>query len=114
MKKLLIVIGILALVGGAGAVVWVATASPERATCVRLGELCGSQNKELADLDKCMATMQEVHEAAGDERMEAMSACVDQADTCATAAGCMAGTGMSVLTEVMGDFLKGLGNTISK
>jgi hypothetical protein len=115
MKIVLIVLGVLVAVAAVGGIVWAVTSSPERSVCIRLAELCADPKDGSADdLDACMESMQAVHEAAGEKEMEKLVTCIDDADTCATASGCMAGTGFNVMTDVMGDFLKGFGKTLGK
>ena len=112
MKKLLLV----ALVGSAvvGTVVVASGASkaatPEGKMCVRLAELC-STDQSTKDFDECVDGMKQLRKMSGDRAFERSQQCVEESSSCAAASGCMMG-GVGVGT--IGEMLKGFGNAMSK
>ena len=104
MKKLLFGALLLVVIGAA---LWFTTGSPERDSCVKLGELCGGESADLGKLDQCVDGMESVSEDLSDKKMEKLNACIEKAETCPEAMGCMAGSGFSKVSDVAGDFLDG-------
>ncbi len=47
------------------------------------------------------------------QRLDKLATCVAEAQSCPEAGGCMAGVGLSALTDSAHKFLKGLGKTLS-
>ena len=96
-----------------GAVVYFAAfrSTPERVMCTRVAKLCGADGK-MKDLDACVADMEKVSDKVGSKRFKKTAQCVDKAGSCPEAAGCLAGTGVSIIHELLGEFLKGFGKTI--
>lgn len=113
MKKLLgtvlvgsMVVGGVTLVRGASA-----ASTPEGKMCVRLADMCPGDATKPMTLDECVGDMKEMRKVAGKRAFEKTQQCVDEADSCAAASGCIAG-GIGV--GAMGEMLKGFGNALTK
>ena len=112
MKKVLLV----ALVGTAvvGTVVVASGASkaatPEGKMCVRLAELCAT-DQSTKDFDECVDGMKKLRKMSGDPSFDRSQKCLDESQSCAAATGCMVG-GAGVGS--VGEYLKGFGNALSK
>lgn len=84
-------------------------APPEKRVCGKVATLC----KLDADAQKqCVEQFPEVTKAIGPDRTSKLVSCVSEADTCAQAGGCLAGSGLSAMTEMMNGFLQGLKKTL--
>jgi hypothetical protein len=109
MKKLLVVLGFTAVI----AIVLFATrravATPERAACVHLGELCDA-DFDADKLQACTDNLERARKLAGAAAADRSIACIDQSTTCAAAVGCTVG-GIGV--GAAGEFMKGLGKALS-
>jgi hypothetical protein len=104
MKKLVIVVVVLGvLVGG---VAWAFTRKPERRLCVRVGELCGAE-ASLGDYEQCVDEMERLSKVVGEEPFENAAECVDDADSCVQAMGCVTGAGYRALPKLAEEFFKG-------
>jgi hypothetical protein len=105
MKKLLAVVIVLVVAGGAyAAYAW--TQTPERRLCRRMGELC-QVDGTFKDFDECTAAVEKLEKQVGEERVEQAANCVDKADSCAVATGCIAGTGFDVMQDLLRGFMRG-------
>jgi predicted negative regulator of RcsB-dependent stress response len=106
--KLLGTLLILALIAGAG---WYAYNTwlrpPERQACLRLAELCGSEGD--AKLDQCEERLGKLEEATGEQAFGETVACVEQAETCIKATGCLAGGALRGL----GQFFEGMADSVT-
>lgn len=106
MKKALPLILFLVIAGAAvGAFAYMR--NPTRIACVRVADLCGAQGGSVSDLDQCVDTVKQWRKIAGDEAVDKGVACVETANTCGEAMGCMAGAGFKGMQGVFNDFLKG-------
>lgn len=101
MSKLLV----LAAVLGLGAVVYakVIRSTPAEAACERLDTLCGGE----VDIGECTDAFGEVEKIVGEKVVDKATECIDRADTCMEAVGCMAGAGSHVLDELEQGFERG-------
>ncbi|MBK9267037.1 MAG: hypothetical protein IPM54_45580 [Polyangiaceae bacterium] len=108
MKKAIPIIVLLAIIG-AGVFAFAYMRNPNRAACVRIGELCGGKDGTKAQLDQCTDQVEQWRKVAGDAPVDKGIACVDGAKTCGEAMGCVAGAGISGFQKVVDDFLKGFG-----
>lgn len=103
MRKFLGTLVILALLGAGG---WYAYTTwlvpPEDKMCGRLAELCGTQGKHAPE--QCPQHLRSFRKAAGDKAFQRASACIDSAESCLAAGGCIAGASVHGL----GQFLEGL------
>jgi len=97
MKKLLAV----AVVLGLGAVVYakVIRSSPETRACERINSLCGQK----VEVGECREAFDEAEKILGEKVVDRATDCMDDADTCMEAVGCMAGA----TTHALEDFEKG-------
>ncbi len=108
MKKALLVVVLLAVIGG-GAFAFAYMRNPNRAACIRTAELCGGKGGSKEQLDQCTSQVEQWRKVAGDAPVDKGITCVDEAKTCGEAVGCVAGAGISGFTNVVDDFLKGFG-----
>ena len=60
----------------------------------------------MKDLDACVADMEKVSDKVGSKRFKKTAQCVDKAGRCPEAAGCLAGTGVSIIHELLGEFFR--------
>ena len=111
MKKALPII-LFVVIAGAAAGAFAYIRNPTRMACVRVGDLCGVQGGTASDLDQCVDNVKQWRKIAGDDAVDKGVACVEKANTCGEAMGCMAGAGFKGLEGVMNDFMKGFGNAI--
>lgn len=97
MKKLLVVAAFL----GLGAVVYakVIRTKPEEAACERLNDLCGKR-MDVTDVGECREALDEAADIFGDKAMDKAVDCMETADSCMEAVGCMAGAGTHALHEL--------------
>jgi hypothetical protein len=93
MKKLLVVAAFLAI----GAVVYakVIRDTPEEAACERLHKLCG----DTVPVGECTKEMDKAADVFGEKAMDKAVDCMDDADSCAEAAGCLVGAGKHMVDE---------------
>lgn len=112
MKKGLIVLALLVVLGGVGAA-FVFLRTPERRICTQLGNLCGAQGT-YQDYGACVDQIEQLGKALGEERVEQAATCVADMDTCPAAVGCIAGTGVQMMQDAMGEFLKGVNRSKEK
>ncbi|MEZ4446712.1 MAG: hypothetical protein R3B72_46975 [Polyangiaceae bacterium] len=106
MKKVLIGAAVLVALGAGITAAIAVTRSPEEKICMRLGDLCGAEGT-YSDLERCAKDIAEIEKAVGDKRMGELSECIDDVDSCVAATGCIAGTGLDVMGDMAGEFLKG-------
>ena len=102
MKKAIIVVLVLCMIAGGVAF----------ALSSQVAKLCKVEGT-VKDLEQCVGDVEKLKEHLGDKRLAETASCVDKAGSCAEAMGCMAGTGMKVLQEAAGEFLKGLGRSLN-
>lgn len=108
MKKAVVAVVVLGLIGGGAAFAFLK--SPERSACLRMADLCGTQNGTKQDLDQCVDQIKQFRKVAGDEAADKGLVCVDGAKTCGEAVGCVAGAGFKGVQGMVNDFFKGFGN----
>jgi len=106
-KKALAAVLVLGVIG---ATAFALTRSPERSACLRVADLCGTQNGTKQDLDQCVDDIKQFRKVAGDEAADRGIVCVEGAKTCGEAAGCVAGAGFKGIQGVVDGFFKGFGN----
>ncbi len=111
MKKAIVVVILLCVVAG-GVAFALTRGTPERQLCTQVAKLCKVEGT-VKDLDECASDLEKLKEHLGEKRLEETAECVDEAGSCPDAMGCMAGTGMKVLQEAAGEFLKGLGRSLN-
>ena len=111
MKKVAAGILLVGLVAGGAAYAIVNT--PERAVCVKMGELCDVQGG-YQDLDACVKQVEELEKVVGKEPVEKAAACVAEANSCVEGSGCLAGAGYSAMPKLMNDFFKGFNRANDK
>ncbi len=114
MKKLLLFVIVLGLVAAGGA--WLLLRStPERNVCTRTWELCGMGEGKLEELERCVEDVEKLRQKADDATFQRTVKCVDQANTCAGAMGCLAGGAFDDAFDhakrALGDFMKGFRET---
>ncbi len=78
--------------------------------CSKMAVLC-STSDEKVDTAACERKLADGRKLSGEANVERSIACLSEARTCAAATGCLAG-GIGV--GAVGEFLKGLGSSLSK
>jgi hypothetical protein len=114
-KKIVIVAVVLLLVVvGLGLVfgkkVLLAFASAETQACAKIGDLCGRDGSQR-DLDACVNGLAQTRKAVGDEAVNKTLACIEDAETCVAASGCMVG---GIGAGVVQELLKGIGDAVGR
>lgn len=115
MKKLLVIaVVVVVVVVGIGLLfgkrVLLAFASPETKACAKIGDLCSAEGSSR-DLDACVDGLEKTRKVVGDEAVDKTIACIDDAETCVAASGCMVGgIGVGVLEELV----KGIGDAVRR
>lgn len=104
MKKLVLV---LALAAAVGAAYWM-WGRPEQRACRNLASLCGVETR--ADCDELFATLS--RQAPEDAAKAAR--CINEATSCAGAAGCTAGSALRLGAGMLKDFAEGVGKSLGK
>ncbi len=107
MKKVVIALVVLGVIGGG--VAWAVTRTPERRLCIRMGDLCGVEG-DLSDFDTCVQELEKLEKLVGEEPVESAAECVDKADSCVEATGCVVGAGVKAGPKLMQEFLEGFQN----
>jgi hypothetical protein len=111
MKKFLVVIIVLGVI--VGGVAWAVMRQPEQTVCTKIADLCGVEGTK-ADLDECVAEIQEIEKVLGKEPVERVAKCVDGAKTCAEAMGCVAGESMNTMQDQLNEFMKGVRKSLDQ
>ena len=101
-----------AVVGGVTLAKGASTAStPEGKMCARLEVVCHTDEPDGISVEQCTHQMKEIRTQAGNASFDKSERCIEEAQSCAAAAGCMVG-GIGV--GMTGEMLKGLGNAMTK
>jgi hypothetical protein len=110
MKKLLVLVVVLAIAGAAAG--WLLLRStPERSVCTRTWELCGVGEGKLEELERCVQDVEKLRQKSDDETFKRTVKCVEQANTCPGAMGCLAGGAFDDAKRAFGDFVEGFKKT---
>ena len=114
MKKLIGLVVVLAVVGGA--VFGYYEMRPERRACAKLVTLCESADKGDSgkkERKDCEDTFAELKSTSGPESVEKPAQCILDSKTCPEATGCfVGGVGGGLLRGAAGEFFKGLGKSV--
>jgi hypothetical protein len=85
--------------------------TPEGRSCVKLKELCPVRtdaSHEPRTLEACVQDLEDLRKIAGPPAVDRSMSCVNEAQSCTAALGCMAG-GIGV-----GAMMKGFGSALSR
>ena len=104
MKKAVAAVVLLGIIGGG--VAYAVTRTPEKRLCVAMGDLCGVEG-DFKDYENCVESIERLEKVVGEEPIETAADCVDRADTCVQATGCLAGAGYKALPNLMKEFVEG-------
>jgi hypothetical protein len=85
-------------------------ASSDQAACTRIADLC-STSGEKVDVPQCETKLSDSRKLSGAGNVDRSETCIAEAKTCAAATGCISG-GIGV--GALGEFLKGVGSSLSK
>jgi hypothetical protein len=91
------------LVFVAAATVIIEGCSSEARLCRRMEKLCGTSAED------CRTLATEAQENFGDAGLKTLGQCFADENTCSSAMGCVAGSGLKSLGKAAGDFLDALG-----
>ena len=103
MKKLVLMIFLLGIVGAAAYGAYLYFMAPQRVFCTRLVQLCEIGGEK--PIDTCNEALKAAAESEPDAIREAAS-CAIEADSCTGAAGCLVGAGATVGLRELGPMLK--------
>jgi hypothetical protein len=113
MKKLLVLLVVLGLLGAGGWFLYGRYLSPERQACGRLAELCGGKDEQRNE-SSCEEGLEDYKKMVGQQAYDKALACVDEAKSCLGAAGCMTGGGLRGLGQFLEGVFKGLEPDLKK
>lgn len=110
MKKLLVAMVILGVLGGAGFYLYSQVLFPrQRRACVHLGQLCGGRELGEAGLKRCEAAFEQLYKMGGKGRADDATRCVLQSKSCMRAAGCMGGVSLGFTKDLFDGLRDALG-----
>lgn len=109
--KLVLVVVLLFGAGAAAYFLMQGPMSPEHRTCAKFVDLCGSATMSV---DKCVDVVRDLKKSAGQSTIDTLATCTTSATSCPGALGCLTGAGMKTATGAVGDFLKGLGDSLKQ
>jgi len=95
MKKLIVFLVVVALIGFGGWQLYVRVFNPDYQTCNKLAELC-AKGKDFTSkhMDSCQSGLDNLREVIGDDKARKAGKCVVDAESCIGAVGCMTGAGL--------------------
>ena len=100
MKKFLVLIVILGVLGGAGYYLYSQVLFPkQRRACMQMGRLCGGGELGEAGMKRCEAAFEQLYKMGGKARADAATSCVLESDSCMRAAGCMGGVSLGITKD---------------
>ncbi len=82
---------------------------PPKRICDKVATLCELKPE---DRQQCQDSVEQNTQSLGKERLGKLQECVDTSKSCAEAAGCVVGTGVSVAADGMKKFFKGFGRAL--
>ncbi len=102
---------LLLLLVGAGAYLYWSYGMdhPRLAACARFAELCGADNRR-----QCDDALDALVKVSGREALDGPLACLRKAEGCPEASGCLAGAAGKAGLKAAEQFLKGLGESLTK
>lgn len=107
MKKLLVFLIVVGLIGGAAYFGYTRyIAKNPRSACRKLADLCGHQGDDQQK--QCEDAIQRMEKISGKESVGKSVSCILGSDSCAKGMGCMVGMGVGAL----GEFLDGLKRSV--
>ena len=111
MKKLLVALVLLGILGGAGYYLYSKVLYPrQRRACIKMGKLCGGRELGEAGLKRCEGYFEQLYKVGGKGRTNDAVRCVLASESCLRAAGCMGGASLGVTK----DFFEGFRDTLLK
>ncbi len=101
MKKLIIFVVIIGLLGVGGWQLYVRVFSPGHQVCHKLADLCANGEMNADQLKSCKEGLAKLEEVTGPDKARKAGKCVLNSDSCMGAAGCMAGAGLGAAAEFL-------------
>jgi hypothetical protein len=109
MKKLLVTVLVLGLIGGGGYYAYKRfIAADQKTACSKLAELCGAKGEDKRK--QCEELFVKMEQVSGKESVQKSVRCVLESQTCAKSMGCMVGLGVGAL----GEFLEGIKRSVQQ
>ena len=109
MKKLLVALVLLGILGGAGYYLYTKYYPLERRACLHMGKVCGGATAGEAGLKNCEAAARQLYKLGGRGRTDDAMRCILQSKSCLRAAGCMGGASLGITKDLfdgLNDMLK--------
>lgn len=95
MKKLVVFIVVVALIGFGGYQLYIRVLNPNHQVCAKLGELCAKGSEFTSNhMKSCLKGLEKMRDVTGKDKALKAGKCVLNSDSCLGAAGCMAGAGI--------------------
>ena len=85
--------------------------SKEHRACSHLAQICEEGAEQQARIDSCEKELTELRSSAGSEAVDRTIACIQEAKSCVSAAGCMVG---GIGGGMLNDFIKGVQKALPK
>jgi len=102
MRKFILIILVLAALGGVGYIVYMRfLGANETRACMKLAELCGGKMSR-SGLEECTKLFDKLRYAAGGEKTAAAMECILGSKSCIGGGGCGAGAGLGTVGEFAG------------
>jgi hypothetical protein len=86
-----------------------AGAAGDHGTCVKLSDVCTTSQQKV-DVADCERQLADARKVSGGNNVDRAHLCMNDAQTCAAATGCLSGT---LGTGTLGEYLKGFGSALS-
>lgn len=104
-------IGFIVVLGAATLLVYrYVVTPPEARACERLVSLCGEKAASIAE---CVDDVRELRQSSSDAAAK-LETCVAGANSCGEGAGCLVGVGIGAASNMLSDFVKGVGKALDK
>jgi hypothetical protein len=101
MKKLVVFIVVVALIGFGGYQLYIRVLNPNQQVCSKLADLCAGGEMNADQRKSCMTGLDKLREVSGEDKSRKAGKCVLNSDSCIAAAGCMAGAGLGAAAEFL-------------
>lgn len=85
--------------------------SKEHRACSHLAQICEEGAEQQAKIDSCEKDLNELRSSAGSEAVDRTIACIQEAKSCVSAAGCMVG---GIGGGMLNEFIKGVQKAMPK
>ena len=101
MKKLVIFVVVVALIGLGGYQLYIRVLNPNHQVCAKLADLCAGGEMNAKQRKSCIKGLDKLRDVSGDDKSRKAGKCVLNSDSCMSAMGCMAGAGLGAAAEFL-------------